>query len=128
LAAVIYDGLLLAAGLFFASIVVVVPFGITLEGPLYPLYVVYIYALSFLFFGWFWTHGGQTLGMKTWRFRVEQKNGKAMTWSRALLRFLAAIISWLPFGAGFVWCLFSRDRLAFHDVLSGTRLVHVDET
>jgi uncharacterized RDD family membrane protein YckC len=66
--------------------------------------------------------------MKTWRFRVEQENGKAMTWSRALLRFLAAIISWLPFGAGFVWCLFSRDRLAFHDVLSGTRLVHVDET
>jgi uncharacterized RDD family membrane protein YckC len=128
LAAIIYDGLLLAAGLFFASIVVVVPFGITLEGPLYPLYVVYIYALSFLFFGWFWTHGGQTLGMKTWHFRVEQENGKAMTWSRALLRFLAAIISWLPFGAGFVWCLFSRDRLAFHDVLSGTRLVHVDET
>jgi len=128
LAAIIYDGLLLAAGLFFASIVVVVPFGITLESPLYPLYVAYIYALSFLFFGWFWTHGGQTLGMKTWRFRVEQENGKAMTWSRALLRFLAAIISWLPFGAGFVWCLFSRDRLAFHDVLSGTRLVHVDET
>jgi uncharacterized RDD family membrane protein YckC len=125
--AMVYDGLLLSALLFFASIVVVVPFDITLEHPFYPLYVAYVYILSFLFFGWFWTHGGQTLGMKTWRFRVEQDDGRAMTWPAALLRFLSAIISWLPFGAGFIWCLFSRDRLTFHDAFSGTRLIRIGE-
>jgi uncharacterized RDD family membrane protein YckC len=126
LGAMLYDGLLLFAVLFFASLIVVLPFDITLEHLLYPLYIAYIYTICFLFFGWFWTHGGQTLGMKTWRFRVEQENGQAITWPQALLRFLAACISWLPFGAGFIWCLLSSDRLTFHDALSGTRLVRTD--
>lgn len=122
----LYDGLLLAALLFFASLIVVVPFGITLEHPLYPIYAAYIYVISFAFFGWFWTHGGQTLGMQTWRFRIEEDNGEAITWRHALLRFLAACVSWLPFGAGFIWCLFSTDRLTFHDAVSGTHLVRTD--
>lgn len=125
LGAMLYDSLLLFALLFFASVIVVVPFGITLEHPLYPFFVGYIYTLGFLFFGWFWTHGGQTLGMKTWRIRVQQENGDAITWWQALLRFLSAIISWLPLGAGFIWCLFSTDRLTFHDAFSGTRLVRI---
>jgi uncharacterized RDD family membrane protein YckC len=122
----VYDGFLLIAILLFASIVVVVPFGITLEHPLYPLYVIYVYGLSFLYYGWFWTHGGQTLGMQTWRFRVEQEDGATITWWQALLRYLAALISWLPCGAGFVWCLLSSERLTFHDALSNTRLVRTD--
>ncbi|MGI8740131.1 MAG: RDD family protein [Gammaproteobacteria bacterium] len=81
---------------------------------------------SFLFFGWFWTHGGQTLGMSTWRFRVIQNNGATITWSQALLRLLTAAISWLLFGAGFLWCLFNREKLALHDIVSGTRLTRTD--
>jgi uncharacterized RDD family membrane protein YckC len=123
----VYDALLLFALLFFASLVVVVPFEVTLEHPLYPLYVVYVYAISFAFFGWFWTHGGQTLGMRAWRFRVEPDNGHAMTWRHALLRFLGAGISWASLGAGYIWCLFNRERLSFHDALSGTRLVRTDQ-
>jgi uncharacterized RDD family membrane protein YckC len=40
------------------------------------------------------------------------------------LRFLAAIVSWLPFGLGFWWQLWDRDGLTWHDRLSSTRLVH----
>jgi uncharacterized RDD family membrane protein YckC len=32
-------------------------------------------------------------------------------------------LSWLPLGLGFFWVLFDRDRRAWHDRLSGTRLV-----
>lgn len=123
--AIFYDSLLLFALLFFAS-AIVVPFGITPQHPLYPVYIGYIYLVSFLFFGWFWTHGGQTLGMKTWRFRVAQKNGATITWAQAAVRFFGAAISWVLFGAGFLWCLFNRERLAFHDLVSGTRLTRVD--
>ena len=125
LGAVFYDSLLLFALLLFASLVFV-PFHITPRHVLYPLYVGYIYLVCFLFYGWFWTHGGQTLGMRTWRFRVIHKNGGAITWAQALLRFLSAAISWLLLGAGFLWCLFNRDKLALHDVISGTRLTRAD--
>ena len=126
LAAIFYDTLLLFALLFFASMIVVVPLGITTEHPLYSLYVVYIYVVSFIFFGWFWTHGGQTLGMRAWRVRVQRDDGRSLTWPHALMRFLAAAISWAVFGAGFFWCLFSKERLTLHDLLSKTRLIRTD--
>ncbi|MGH8503463.1 MAG: RDD family protein [Gammaproteobacteria bacterium] len=125
LGAIFYDSLLLFALLFFASMIAV-PFDITPQHPLYPVYAGYIYLVGFLFFGWFWTHGGQTLGMRAWRFRVVQKNGATITWTQAGLRFVGAAISWAAFGAGFMWCLFNREGLAFHDLVSGTRLTRVD--
>ena len=125
LGAIFYDSLLLFALLFFASLVFL-PFHLTPRYALYPVYVGYIYLVCFLFFGWFWTHGGQTLGMRTWRLRVIQKNGGTVTWAQALLRFLSAAISWLLFGGGFLWCLFNREKLALHDIVSGTRLTRAD--
>ena len=126
LAAIFYDTLLLFALLFFASVIVVVPIEITMEHPLHSLYVVYIYVVSFIFFGWFWTHGGQTLGMRAWRVRVQRHDGQSLTWRHALVRFLAAVISGALFGTGFMWCLFNKERLALHDFLSKTRLVRAD--
>ena len=122
LSAIVYDTLLLVGVLFVASVLIVVPFEITFGHPLYPLYVLYIYAVAFLFLGWFWTHGGQTLGMKTWGIRVEQFNGDPITWRQALLRYLGALISWAALGIGFLWSLFHPQRLAWHDILSHTRL------
>jgi uncharacterized RDD family membrane protein YckC len=78
-------------------LIMVFPLDITLEHPFYPLYVIYVYIIAVAFFGWSWTHGGQTLGMKTWHFCVEQENGQMVTWAQALLRFLSAATSWLPF-------------------------------
>lgn len=123
LAAIIYDFFLLFAVLFFASLLVIVPFKITLEDSWYPLYIAYVYLVSFVFFGWFWTHGGQTLGMKTWHFRIESHTGGGITWFQALQRFVVALVSAVLFGAGFIWCLFNRDSLSWHDMASKTRLV-----
>ena len=68
--AIFYDALLLIAVLFFASLPIAVPLNITIEHPWYSYFVAYIYLVSFLFFGWFWTHGGQTLGLKTWKSQL----------------------------------------------------------
>ena len=49
-----------------------------------------------VYFGWFWTHGGQTLAMKTWRVRIVTRDGQAIRWPRALLRYLLAWGWFLP--------------------------------
>ncbi|NEX61824.1 RDD family protein [Noviherbaspirillum sp. 17J57-3] len=51
-----------------------------------------------LYFVWFWTHGGQTLAMKTWRIRLITENGGSLPWQRALARYL---LSWLWILPGF---------------------------
>lgn len=48
------------------------------------------------YFGWFWTHGGQTLAMKTWRVRVVTRDGQALRWPHALLRYLLAWLWFIP--------------------------------
>lgn len=122
LAAIVYDALLLAALLVFASFIVVIPFKIHPEHPLFILYQAYLLVLSFIFYAWCWTHGGQTLGMKTWKFKVACVDGSRMSWKKALLRFAAAIVSWVPCGLGYIWSMFDPQSRAWHDIASGTRL------
>ena len=86
------------------------------------------WALSpLLFFAWFWTHGGQTLGMRSWRIRVVDGQGEPIGWGQAVKRYIAAFFSWLVLGLGFVWVLFDRDACSWHDRLSGTYLVMTEK-
>lgn len=125
--AMFYDAILLLAVLFFASLPIVLPFRITLEHTAYPYFVAYIYLVSFLFFGWFWTHGGQTLGLKTWTTKLISDTQAKVTWKQALVRYLASLICWLSLGVGFIWCYTNAERLAWNDILSKTRLQRVSE-
>lgn len=127
LAVMVYESLLLFAVVFAASIPIMVPFNITYDHPLYFLYVFYIYTIGFLYFGWFWTHGGQTLAMKTWKIKVTDLNNGQISWKQALIRYLIALVSWLPFGLGFFWALFSRDKKTWHDLASRTVLARTDQ-
>ena len=124
--AIFYDALLLFATLFFASLPIAVPLNITTEHPWYPYFVIYIHIISFLFFGWFWTHGGQTLGLKTWKARLISTSGNSVTWKQALLRYIASLFCWLSLGIGFLWCFTNRERLAWNDILSKTRLIRIN--
>ncbi|WP_374255766.1 RDD family protein [Aquabacterium sp.] len=47
-----------------------------------------------LYFIWMWTHGGQTLALKTWQLRVLSANGQPISPRQALTRFM---LSWLWF-------------------------------
>jgi uncharacterized RDD family membrane protein YckC len=80
-----------------------------------------------LFYGWFWTHGGQTLGMRAWRIKVVDGNGGPIDWKRSVIRYFAALLSWLPAGLGFIWILFDRDNCSWHDRLSGSYLVMTEK-
>lgn len=96
--------------------------GEAVEGPLFN---TSLFIITFLFFGFFWTRNGQTLGMQAWRIRVQTLDGYRLSWSRSLLRFMLSILSWVPLGLGYIWVLFSDERLAWHDKWSETCVVQL---
>jgi uncharacterized RDD family membrane protein YckC len=104
----------------------------------------FLFVIFGIYFVWFWAKG-QTLAMKTWNIRVVDRNGHAISQTRALGRY---VLSWVwfipplvavsPFGLSgaevtvlvlgwiAVWALLSRfqpERQFWHDVWAGTRLV-----
>lgn len=120
LAACLYDALVLVAVLMFAG-AAWVAVARAAAPPGDWLFRAYLLAISAVFFAAFWTRG-ETLGMRAWKLRIVAADGRAPGWRRALLRFAAALVSWAPCGLGFLWMLVDRDRLCWHDRLSGTRL------
>jgi len=126
LAAIFYDMCLLVALLFVAT-ALILPFNageaFTRQQIIYPVYLV---SVSFLFYGWFWTHGGQTLGMRAWKLKVLTIDGKPLSWLQALSRFAAAFLSWAVLGVGFLWIAFDKDRRGWHDHLSKTAVFFAD--
>ena len=105
----------------------------------------WLFAVLGVYFVWFWTHGGQTLAMKTWRVRLVEANGSPVATPRAIARYLLCWIVVLPtlaflsalgiggwpavaaLAAALVippfWACVDRDRQFIHDRLLGTRLI-----
>ena len=95
LLAVIYDSFLLIAVLFLAmAVLLLVSGGYPFQAG-NPFMTIYLLIVSFAFFGWFWTHGGQTLGMRAWKLRIQQQTGEAITWRQAAVRFVTAVPAWV---------------------------------
>jgi uncharacterized RDD family membrane protein YckC len=128
--AMLYD-LLLVIALLFIVTALFLPFtGGEAITPGRSLVVERIYQAVLLFvvvvfFCLFWTWRGQTVGMLAWRLRVERSDGTLLTWRDALLRLGGACVSLAAFGLGYFWIWIDRDRLAWHDRWSGTRVVVV---
>ena len=74
-----------------------------------------------------WRRGGQTLGMRPWRLKVEARDGGPASWRALLIRYAVGTASLLPAGLGFWWAWADRDRLTWHDRASGTRLVRMQK-
>jgi uncharacterized RDD family membrane protein YckC len=123
LAAAAYDALLLAA--LWMAIGTVDTIVRTIAGwpPHIRLLQVTLLLSTLLFFGWFWTHGGQTLGMRAWRLQLRRSDGQPLGWINAVARFGFAWLAWLPLAAGVLWSGIARDRRAWHDRWSGTDVV-----
>ena len=97
---------------------------IALFFPNYPNWALQLYLLIvvFFWFGWCWTHGGQTLGAKSWRLRVSNKQGQPLNWSQSLKRFCISLICLLPFGLGLWSAYLRKDKQTIYDRWSDTQL------
>ncbi len=100
-----------------------------------------------LYFMLCWRRSGQTLPMKTWYMRIEDRDGSKPHYFRLLLRYLllwplplasALFVQYLSRRSGytstdllivaapfsiFIWSWFDKDGYFMHDRLAGTRLV-----
>lgn len=123
LGALLYDMLLLFSVLFFAAAIALAVNGGQQIPPGSWWYRVYLYLAGFLFFGYFWTAKGQTLGMRAWRLVIVQTDHTAITWQQAAVRYLAATLSLGAFGLGYLWAIVDKDKLTWHDTFSNTRLL-----
>lgn len=123
----LYDGLAVVALWMLASAIITSLFGNASEGGARLLLQGVSLLTISAYFLWCWTHGGQTLAMKTWRVRVVQKNGAPLSFVTALRRYALACVGVLLGGIGLWWALLDRDGQFLHDRLAGTRLVLVEQ-
>lgn len=125
LAAIAYDTLLVAALLFLVTIpFIAIRGGEAVEIGENAIYRTVLVVIVYVFFVGFWSRPGRTLGMQSWGLQLETMDGERPTLATASVRFLAALLSWAAAGLGFLWQLWDRDRLTWHDRISGTHIVH----
>ncbi|MBC7698798.1 RDD family protein [Aquabacterium sp.] len=105
-----------------------------------------VFVVLSMYFMWFWTHGGQTLAMKTWQLRIVSIDGAGLSLQQALMRYFsswlwfapALVGAWLVgwhqskwlYGALFGWMAIYAllswlhpQRQFLHDALCKTRLI-----
>jgi uncharacterized RDD family membrane protein YckC len=105
----------------------------------------FMFLIIGIYFAWFWSHGGQTVAMRTWHIRVVKANGAPLTQLQAVARYLLAYVWFLP-GLAIGWwsgvqgsaallpmllnmmlimliARFAPERQFLHDLLLGTRLI-----
>lgn len=128
LLAIVYDCCLLFSVLFFATVLALPVAGgeAISAGNLY--YSAYLLLITYFYFVWQWKKGRQTLGMRAWHIYLTTPDRILPGWKKLTLRFLLAGVSLAGFGAGFLWVLLDKERLAFHDRFSGTALVFAGKT
>lgn len=137
LLAIIYDLLLLIALFFVVGIIVssVTTFLVNQGNAITETHDFYIahrvivllalFLTSLFFYSWFWCHGGQTLGMKTWKIQLLSDNDCPVTLKQALIRYCMALVSWAVFGLGFIWVLVDKNKRSWHDIASHTHLIQL---
>lgn len=145
IAVMAYEGTLLFGILFTAGLAFSVTFNQTHALYLRHAMQYWIFFVLGAYFVWFWSHGGQTLAMKTWHVQVVTAAGRPVSVGRALARY---VLSWLWFIPGLslaaalraegwmmviivfvsaaIWAMaiyFDPQRQFLHDRMAGTRLV-----
>ena len=129
MAAILYDTILIAACLTLViTVFIAIAGGEAIEADENSALQVALAITIYTFLVGFWTRSGRTLGMQSWGLQLETRDGTRPSLSAATIRFFAALISWAPFGLGFIWQLWDKEHLTWHDRLSKTRLVYYPKT
>jgi uncharacterized RDD family membrane protein YckC len=78
---------------------------------------------QFIYFGYFWSTRGYTLGMMLFGIQVLGPNSELISFTRAGLRgTFGYSISCLIIGLGYLWALFDKHNQTWHDMIFGTNV------
>lgn len=127
LLAMVYDTLIvLAIWMLIGGIAVALNQGEAIDSPLGLATLKSLLLITtFLFFGFFWTRSGQTLGMMAWRLRAQSETGYSLSWTQAMIRFFAAMLSIALFGLGYWITIFSDQKVTWHERWSNSVTVRI---
>ncbi|MBL78600.1 MAG: hypothetical protein CMH70_00820 [Nitrosomonadaceae bacterium] len=121
----IYEFLLLVSVLFISGFIFHLIYHDT-ESPYFrPIFQFYLLSIAGIYLIWFWTHGGQTLAMQTWKLRIVSSNGESVNKWQAIARYFLAITSISIFGCGLFWAFFDREGQFLYDRLAGTKIIAI---
>tara|TARA_B100000795_G_scaffold269640_1_gene259706 strand:- start:3776 stop:4219 length:444 start_codon:yes stop_codon:yes gene_type:complete len=127
----IYDGLLLLSVIFVLGYLsIYISNGLNWELPEDPSQPILPgwYALllisfsSWSFFSLFWIRGNKTLGMAVWKIEIYSIEGNKITLTQTFKRFFCNLIIVLMLGIPLLQIYFTKEKVAFNDLVSGTRL------
>ena len=90
-----------------------------------PFGLVFFVVFQYLYFVFFFSTTGQTVGKAIMGLRVVTINGQRMGVKRSLIRTLCYTISLAPLGLGFLWVLGEDRRKAWHDKIAHTYVLYV---
>lgn len=123
----VYEALLLLAVMFISGFLFIYFTNYPQHPALRPALQIFLLGVAAGYFAWFWYKSGQTLAMKTWRIKLENQDGRLVSFPNALLRFAVALTGLLLAGVSIWWALLDDDRQFLHDRLLKTRLVNVEK-
>lgn len=127
LATMLYESLLvlgvLSVTFMVPHLILGIAFGVSAPGFLLLAHVATVLGMYFV---WYWSHGGQTLAMQTWKIKLVTPAGTTPQMRFLLLRYCLCWPSLLFYGVGVIWAIFDRDRQFLHDRLAGTRIVFTE--
>lgn len=155
LLAAFYDGILILATAFFAT-ALTLPFTKGEVAANNNIYMsLYLLGVIYIFYGWFWTHGGQTLGMRVWKQQLVSDDGNPVNWKQTFIRVFTGLPAWCLFliglllwmvpdkielsgwivhipiwlfsVTGFLWVLLNSRSNNWRDKLSGTHIILVEK-
>ena len=114
----IYDLMLLFSILFFLSLPLVsFTSGEVISNNIF--YQLYLLIIILAYYIWFWVNHNQTLGMKSWKIILLNKDGtRNITITKCILRILIAVLG------GHLLLLIHKKSL--HDLVSGTYMARIE--
>jgi len=86
------------------------------------LYTLYLAAVWVGFFVFFWTRAGQTLGMRAWKLRIQNRDGSAISTTQALIRLATS-----AFGLGNFTVPFDPQKRSFQDIWAKTEVIVLEK-
>ena len=92
-----------------------------------PFGALFFLLFQYLYFVFFFSTTGQTVGKAIMGLRVVTIDGKRMGIKRSFVRTLGYTISLAPLGLGFLWVLGEDRRKAWHDKIARTYVLYVWE-
>jgi uncharacterized RDD family membrane protein YckC len=64
-----------------------------------------------------------TFGKRLMGIKVVDREGHRLGFGRAIVRSISKILSLIPFGLGFLWVAFSKEKKGWHDMIAKTYVI-----